>query len=130
MASIRAALKAGRALTSSRAAAHPTQPAHSGRDPAATLGPPGRAGTPTTIRAGAGAAPRLQQRRGNARRPESRLGRVHEGKTVTIDVTDTELVIHCDDGVRTIRGTTDQPVARIKAHRPRKVDQQPKESVR
>jgi hypothetical protein len=50
------------------------------------------------------------------------LGRVHAGKTVTIDVTDTQLAIHCDDGTRTIRRTTDQPVTQIKAHRPRKVD--------
>jgi hypothetical protein len=49
------------------------------------------------------------------------LGRVHAGNTVTIDVTDTELVIHCADGARTIRRTTDLPVTRIKAHRPRKV---------
>src|ERR1041385_5168119 len=33
------------------------------------------------------------------------LGRVHAGQTVTIDVTDTELAIHCDDGSRTIRPT-------------------------
>jgi hypothetical protein len=50
------------------------------------------------------------------------LGRVHAGKTVTIDVTDTQLAIHCDDGTRTVRRTTDQPVTRIKAHRPRKLD--------
>lgn len=48
------------------------------------------------------------------------LGRVHRHKTITIDVTDTELVIHCDDGLRTVRRATDQPVTRIKAHRPRK----------
>jgi hypothetical protein len=50
------------------------------------------------------------------------LGRVHAGKTITIDVGDTELVVHCDDGLRTLRRTTNQPVTRIKAHRPRKVD--------
>ncbi|MGN9778588.1 hypothetical protein ACTMS0_22880 [Micromonospora sp. H33] len=50
------------------------------------------------------------------------LGRVHAGKTVTIDVTDTDLAIHCDDGTRTIRRTNDQPVTRIKAHRPRKIE--------
>jgi transposase InsO family protein len=50
------------------------------------------------------------------------LGRVHAGKTVTIDVTETELTIHCDDGTRTIRRTTTQPVTCIKAHRPRKID--------
>ncbi|WP_408631933.1 IS481 family transposase [Micromonospora palythoicola] len=49
------------------------------------------------------------------------LGRVHAGKTVTITVSDTELVIECDDGLRTIRRTTNHPVTRIKAHRPRKV---------
>jgi hypothetical protein len=52
------------------------------------------------------------------------LGRVHAGKTVTIDVTDTQLAIHCDDGVRTVRRATDQPVTRIKARRPRKVEPQ------
>jgi hypothetical protein len=26
------------------------------------------------------------------------VGRVHAGKTVTIDVTDTELIVACDDG--------------------------------
>lgn len=31
------------------------------------------------------------------------LGRIHAGRTVTIDVTDTELTIHCDDNVRTVR---------------------------
>ena len=50
------------------------------------------------------------------------LGRVHAGKTVTIDVTETQLAIHCDDGTRTIRRTTTQPVTCIKAHRPRKID--------
>ncbi|SIS03582.1 hypothetical protein [Micromonospora avicenniae] len=49
------------------------------------------------------------------------LGRVHAGKTVTITVSDTELAIECDDGLRTIRRTNDHPVTRIKAHRPRKV---------
>jgi hypothetical protein len=46
-------------------------------------------------------------------------GRVHAGKTVTIDVAAAELAIHCDDGVRTVRRTTGHPVTRIKAHRPR-----------
>lgn len=50
------------------------------------------------------------------------LGRLHAGKTLTIDVTDTELTIHCDDGIRTIRRTTNQPIRSIKAHRPRKTD--------
>ncbi|WP_330468558.1 IS481 family transposase [Micromonospora zamorensis] len=34
------------------------------------------------------------------------LGRVHAGKTVTIDVTDTTLTVECDDGPRTFRGPT------------------------
>lgn len=50
------------------------------------------------------------------------LGRLHAGKTHTIDVTDTELATHCDDGTRTIRRTTNQPNRSIKAHRPRKID--------
>jgi hypothetical protein len=49
------------------------------------------------------------------------LGRVHAGKTVTIDVTDTALTVACDDGPRTFRRATDHPVRWIKAHRPRKV---------
>ncbi|MER5336847.1 IS481 family transposase [Micromonospora sp. NPDC002717] len=47
------------------------------------------------------------------------LGRVHAGKTVTITVSDTELAVECDDGIRTIRRTNNHPVTRIKAHRPR-----------
>ncbi|GHJ54723.1 hypothetical protein Nm8I071_40300 [Nonomuraea sp. TT08I-71] len=47
------------------------------------------------------------------------LGRVHAGNTVTINVTDSELAIACDDGIRTVRRTTDQPVRNIKASRPR-----------
>jgi transposase InsO family protein len=50
------------------------------------------------------------------------LGRVHAGTTVTIAVTDTTLTVEADDGPRTFRRTTDQPVRSIKAHRPRKVD--------
>jgi hypothetical protein len=50
------------------------------------------------------------------------LGRVHARKTLTVHVGDTELVIDCDGGPRTIRRTTTQPVRSIKAHRPRKVD--------
>ncbi|MEU2172376.1 hypothetical protein ACH47V_31040 [Micromonospora chersina] len=50
------------------------------------------------------------------------LGRVHAGKTVTINVTDTELAIACDDGTRTVRRATDQPVRNLKASRPRKKD--------
>jgi hypothetical protein len=38
------------------------------------------------------------------------LGRVHAGKTVSIDVSETQLVIDYGDGTRTIRRTTDQPV--------------------
>ncbi|MFE9652473.1 hypothetical protein [Micromonospora sp. NPDC006431] len=49
------------------------------------------------------------------------LGRVHAGKTVTINVTDTELAIACDDGTRLVRRTTDQAVRNLKASRPRKV---------
>ena len=49
------------------------------------------------------------------------LGRVHAGKTVAIDVTDTHLTIACDDGPRTIRRTTEHPVHHRKANRPRKV---------
>jgi hypothetical protein len=49
------------------------------------------------------------------------LGRVHAGKTVTIDVTDTELVVACDDGPRTVRRTTDHPVRNLKVSRPREV---------
>jgi hypothetical protein len=30
-------------------------------------------------------------------------------KTVTIEVTDTELFVHCDDGIRTLRRTTYHP---------------------
>ena len=49
------------------------------------------------------------------------LGRVHAGKTLTVAVSETHLAIECDDGVRTVRWTTSQPVTRIKAHRPRRV---------
>jgi transposase InsO family protein len=49
------------------------------------------------------------------------LGRVHAGKTVTIDVNDTELVVACDDGPRTFRRTTELPIRNLKADRPRKV---------
>jgi hypothetical protein len=50
------------------------------------------------------------------------LGRINAGKTVTIEVTDTELTIHTDTGPQTVRRTNQQPVRRIKARRPRKVD--------
>jgi Integrase core domain len=49
------------------------------------------------------------------------LGRVHAGKTVTIDVTDTDLVVACDDGPRTVRRTNQLPIRNLKANRPRKV---------
>ncbi|MEU5530680.1 hypothetical protein ABZ744_27480 [Micromonospora chersina] len=49
------------------------------------------------------------------------LGRVHAGKTVTSTVSETELAIECDDGLRAIRRTNDHPVTRIKGHRSRKV---------
>src|SRR5207248_1595333 len=48
------------------------------------------------------------------------LGRVTAGKTLTIDVTETVLVIRWGAGSRTVRRTTNQPATRIKAHRPRK----------
>jgi hypothetical protein len=49
------------------------------------------------------------------------LGRDHAGKTLTIAVTSTELVIACDDGPRIVRRTTDHPVLNLKASRPREV---------
>src|SRR5204863_3776400 len=48
------------------------------------------------------------------------LGRVHAGKTLTIDVSDTQLTVHCDDGMRTIRRTNDRSVRNHKANRPGK----------
>jgi hypothetical protein len=48
------------------------------------------------------------------------LGRGHAGKTVTIDVTDTHLVVACDDGPRTVRRTNQLPIRNLKANRPRK----------
>lgn len=50
------------------------------------------------------------------------LGRAHAGRTVTIDVTDTDLTIHGDDGARTVRRTNELPIRNLKANRPRKVD--------
>jgi hypothetical protein len=38
------------------------------------------------------------------------LSRVHAGRTVTLDVTDTDLAIHRDDGTRTIRRTNNRSV--------------------
>ena len=49
------------------------------------------------------------------------LGRVHAGKTVTIDVNDTELVVACDDGPRTVRRSNQHPIRNQKANRPRRV---------
>jgi hypothetical protein len=49
------------------------------------------------------------------------LGRGQAGKTVTIEVTDTDLVIACDDGPRTVRHSNQQPIRNVKAGRPRKV---------
>ncbi|GAB3952512.1 hypothetical protein [Micromonospora vulcania] len=53
--------------------------------------------------------------------PKVALGRTHAGKTVTIEVTDTDLTIHTDSGPRTVKRTNGQPVRSNKAHRPRKV---------
>jgi hypothetical protein len=39
----------------------------------------------------------------------------------SIDVSDTELVVACDDGPRTFRRTTELPVRNLTADRPRKV---------
>lgn len=50
------------------------------------------------------------------------LGRVHAHQTITIDVSETELVFHCDDGVRTVRRTNNRPVTQIKAQRPPKAE--------
>jgi hypothetical protein len=47
------------------------------------------------------------------------LGRVHAGKTVTVEVTDAQLRIHCDDGIRTVARSNDKPITRLKAPRPR-----------
>jgi hypothetical protein len=49
------------------------------------------------------------------------LGRSHVRKTVTIDVAAEMLHIECDDGVRTVRRTTDLAVRQIKPQRSRKV---------
>ncbi|MGW3607972.1 hypothetical protein [Micromonospora sp. NPDC005161] len=43
------------------------------------------------------------------------LGRVHAGKNVTIDITDTEMAVACDDSIRTVRRSTDQFVRNLKA---------------
>jgi hypothetical protein len=44
------------------------------------------------------------------------LGRVHAGKTLTVAVLETHLAVECDDGVRTLRRTTNLPVTQIKAY--------------
>jgi hypothetical protein len=49
------------------------------------------------------------------------LGRIHAGQTVTINVTDTHLVVGCDDGPRTIRRSNQLPIRNVKAFRPRNV---------
>jgi hypothetical protein len=46
------------------------------------------------------------------------LGRGHAGQTVAIDVTDTHLIVGCDDGPRTIRRTNQLPIRNLKANRP------------
>jgi transposase InsO family protein len=51
------------------------------------------------------------------------LGRRQAHQTMTIDATDTDLVVHLEDGsVQVIARTNDRPVRWIKAHRPRKVE--------
>jgi hypothetical protein len=47
------------------------------------------------------------------------LGRVHAGKTVTINVTEDSLAVECDDGMRTIRRTNQHRLRDVKANRPR-----------
>lgn len=49
------------------------------------------------------------------------LGRQHARKTVTVQVGHDMLTIELDDGTRTVRRTTTQPVFQVKAQRPRKV---------
>jgi hypothetical protein len=51
------------------------------------------------------------------------LGRVHARQIVTMHVSHDMLTIELDDGNRTVRRTTTDPVQQIKAHRPRKVTQ-------
>jgi hypothetical protein len=51
------------------------------------------------------------------------LGRTHAGKTVTVDVTDTDPVVACDDGPHTVRRTNTLPIRNLKANRPRKAGQ-------
>ena len=80
--------------------------------------PAGRIPTPTIDRTG-----RVQRRASGTGTvmvagQNIALGRVHAGKTVTIDVTDTSLAVECDDGVRTIRRTNQHRIRNIKANRP------------
>lgn len=49
------------------------------------------------------------------------LGRQHARKTVTVHVGHDTLVVELDDGNRSIRRTTTQPVFQIKAQRPRTI---------
>jgi transposase InsO family protein len=51
------------------------------------------------------------------------LGRIHAHQTITIDVSETELIFHCDDGMRTVRRTNNRPVTQIKAQRPPKISE-------
>jgi len=50
------------------------------------------------------------------------LRRVYAGKTITIAVSETQLAIECDDGLRTVRRINSRPVTWIKAQRTRKID--------
>jgi transposase InsO family protein len=70
---------------------------------------------------------RIQRRASNSGgisvcRQKIALGRIHAYKTVTVHVSADTLSIECDDGVRTVRRTTDDPVFQVKAQRPRKVN--------
>jgi hypothetical protein len=51
------------------------------------------------------------------------LGRVHARKTVTVEITDTELLVQCDDGIKTVRRNGNQPIRNLKASRPRTTSQ-------
>jgi len=41
------------------------------------------------------------------------LGRVHAYETVSVEVTETQLRVHCDDGIRIIARTTTLPITRV-----------------
>jgi hypothetical protein len=56
-----------------------------------------RTATPAVPGPGAGATPGVRHRRGHGGRQIVALGQVYAGKTITIDVTDTELLVSCDD---------------------------------